>query len=105
MTQETWEAIANKLSDQYGLKVTLQSVHAFFKRAFHRDRLRPLGFVSSPSSLVEIQTLATATADQDLDSIYEEARKAIRAEQQSRPKIIRPSRPLAFLKLLPSSKA
>jgi hypothetical protein len=92
MAQETWEAIADRLSLQYGINVSLQCVQAFFKRAMHRDRRRPLGFGPEPSSSIAIQPVATAA--QDPDSIYEQARKAIREEQQSRPKIIKPDRPL-----------
>jgi hypothetical protein len=49
MAQETCEAIADKLCDQYGIKVSLQGVQAFFKRGIHRDRRRPLGFGPEPS--------------------------------------------------------
>ena len=92
LAQETWEAIADKLSLQYGLKISFQAVHAFFKRATKRDRRRPLGFGAERSSSIAIQT--TVTLAQGPDSIYEEARQAIRQEQQSRPKIIKPDRPL-----------
>jgi hypothetical protein len=90
--QETWEAIADKLSLQHGLKISFQGVHAFFKRASKRGRRRPLGFVAERSSSIAIQ--ATVTLAQGPDSIYEEARHAIRQEQQSKPKIIKPDRPL-----------
>jgi hypothetical protein len=92
LAQDTWEAIADKLSLQYGLKVSLQAVQAFFKRAINRDRRRPLGFVAERSSSIAIQTIVTVA--QEPDSIYEEARKAVREEQQSKPKIIKPDRPL-----------
>jgi hypothetical protein len=92
LAQDTWEGIADKLSLQYGLKVSLQAVHAFFKRASNRGRRRPLGFVAERSSSIAIQT--TVTLAQGPDSIYEEARRAIRQEQQSKPKIIKPDRPL-----------
>jgi hypothetical protein len=90
--QETWEAIADKLLAQYGLKVSLQAVHAFFKRATRRGLRRPLGFGAEPSKSIGIKT--TVTVAQQADSIYEEACEAIRKEQQSRPKIIKPDRPL-----------
>jgi hypothetical protein len=90
--QETWEAIADKLFAQYGLKVSLQAVHAFFKRATRRGLRRPLGFGAEPSN--SIANKSTVTVAQQADSIYEEAREAIRKEQQSRPKIIKPDRPL-----------
>jgi hypothetical protein len=90
--QETWEAIADKLFLQHGLKISFQAVHAFFKRASKRGRQRPLGFVAERSRSIAIQT--TVTLAQGPDSIYEEARHAIRQEQQSKPKIIRPDRPL-----------
>ena len=77
---------------QHGLKISFQAVHAFFKRASKRGRRRPLGFVAERSSSIAIQT--TVTLAQGPDSIYEEARKAIRQEQQSKPKIIKPDRPL-----------
>jgi hypothetical protein len=95
LAQDTWEAIADKLSLQHDLKISFQAVHAFFKRATKRGRRRPLGFVaecSSSSSSIAIQT--TVTLAQGSDSIYEEARQAIRQEQQSKPKIIKPDRPL-----------
>jgi hypothetical protein len=90
--RETWVAIADKLATQYGLKVSFQRVQSFFKRAIDRDRRQPLGFGIEPSSSMAIQT--TAPVAQDSDSIYEDARKAIRVEQQSRPKVIKPDRPL-----------
>jgi len=92
LARETWKAIANKLATQYGLKVSFQRVQSFFKRAIDRDRRQPLGFVTERSSSIAIQT--TVAVAQDSDSIYEEARKAIREEQQSRPKVIKPDRPL-----------
>jgi hypothetical protein len=73
LAQETWEAIANKLSDQYRIKVSLQGVQVFFKRATLRDGRRPLGFGPDPSTSIEIQT--GASAPEHFDSIYEEARK------------------------------
>jgi hypothetical protein len=91
--QETWEAIADKLFAQYGLKVSFQAVHAFFKRATRRGLRRPLGFAAAePSKSIAIKT--TVTVGPEPDSVYEEAREAIRKEQQSRPKIIKPDRPL-----------
>jgi hypothetical protein len=92
LAQETWEAIADKLFLQYGLKVSLQAVQGFFKRATRRDGRRPLGLGLKPSTSIAIQTIVTVA--QGPDSIYEEARKAVREEQQSRPKIIKPDRPL-----------
>ena len=92
LAQLTWEEIADKLSDLYGITISFQRVQAFFKRAVDRDRQRPLGFEPAPSSPLAFQTIATA--GQDPDSIYEAARKAIREEQQARPKIIKPDRPL-----------
>ena len=92
LARETWEAIANKLAIQYALKVSFQRVQSFFKRAIDRDRRRPLGFGTERSSSIAIQT--TVAVAQDSDSIYDEARKAIREEQQSRPKVIKPDRPL-----------
>jgi hypothetical protein len=101
LARETWEAIANKLATQYDLKISFQRVQSFFKRAIDRDRRRPLGFENEPSSSIAIKTnatgpsrIATVAAAQDPDSIYEEARKAIRLAQQSRPKVIKPDRPL-----------
>ena len=69
LAQDTWEAIADKLSFQYGLKISLQAVHAFFKRANNRHRQRPLGFVAKRSGSIAIQT--TVTLAQGSDSIYE----------------------------------
>jgi hypothetical protein len=90
--QETWEAIADKLFAQYGLKVSLQCVQAFFKRAARRGFRRPLGFGRERSSSIAIETVVTVA--QGPESIYEEARKAVEIEQQSRPKIIKADRPL-----------
>src|ERR1700730_10879475 len=73
LARETWEAIANKLAIQYGLKVSFQRVQSFFKRAIDRDRRQPLGFGTEPSSSIAIQT--TVAVAQDSDSIYEEAEK------------------------------
>jgi hypothetical protein len=92
MAQETWEAIADKLSLQYGINVSIQGVQVFFKRAIDRDRRRPLGFMPERPSSIVTQTVPGAA--QDPDSIYEEARQAVRQEQQSKPKIIKPDRPL-----------
>ena len=92
MAQETWEAIADKLSLQYGIKVSIQGVQVFFRRAIDRDRRRPLGFRPGRSGSIATQTVLSAA--QDPDSIYEEARQAVREEQQSKPKIIKPDRPL-----------
>jgi len=85
-------AIADKLFVQYGLKVTFQAVHAFFKRATRRGLRRPLGFAAEPPKSKAIE--GTVTVAKEADSIYEEARETIRKEQQSRPKIIKPDRPL-----------
>jgi hypothetical protein len=92
MAQETWEAIADKLSLQYGIKVSIQGVQVFFKRAIDRDRRRPLGFMPGRSGSIVTQMVPSAA--QDPDSIYEEARQAVRQKQQSKPKIIKPDRPL-----------
>lgn len=92
MAQETWEAIAKKLSLQYSIKVSIQGVQVFFKRAIDRDRRRPLGFRPERSGSIATQTVPSAA--QDPDAIYEEARQAVRQEQQSKPKIIKPDRPL-----------
>ena len=92
LARETWEAISDKLFALYSLKFSLQGVQAFFKRATRSDRRQPLGFGTEPSTSIAIQTIVTMA--QGPDSIYEEARKAIREEQQSRPKIIKPDRPL-----------
>jgi hypothetical protein len=92
LAQDTWEAIAERLTLQHGLKISFQAVHAFFKRASKRGWRRSLGFVAERSNSIAIQTTVTLT--QGSDSIYEEARQAIRQEQQSKPKIIKPDRPL-----------
>jgi hypothetical protein len=92
LAQDTWEAIAERLTLQHGLKISFQAVHAFFKRASKRRGRRPLGFVAQRSNSIAIQT--TVTLAQGADSIYEEARQTIRQEQQSKPKIIKPDRPL-----------
>jgi hypothetical protein len=92
MAQETWEDISNKLSSQHGIKVSLQGVQAFFKRANNRNRRRPLGFDSKRP--ISIASPAVADTPENQDSIYDEARRAIREAQQSRPKIIKPDRPL-----------
>ena len=92
MAQQTWEAISDKLFAQYGIKVSLQCVQAFFRRAARRGFRRPIGFGRERSSSITIETLATAA--QGPESIYEEAHKAMRIERQSRPKIIRADRPL-----------
>ena len=90
--QETWETIADKLFVQYRLKVSFQAVHAFFKRATRRGLRRPLGFAAAQPKSKAIK--GTVTVAKEADSIYEEALGAIRKEQQSRPKIIKPDRPL-----------
>jgi hypothetical protein len=92
LAQDTWEAIAERLTLQLGLKISFQAVHAFFKRASNRRGRRPLGFAAQRSNSMAIQT--TITLAQGSDAIYEEARQAIRQEQQSKPKIIKPDRPL-----------
>jgi hypothetical protein len=92
LAQDTWEAIAERLTLQHGLKISFQAVHAFFKRASTRRGRRPLGFIAQHSNSIAIQT--TITLAQGSDSIYEEARQAIRQEQHSKPKIIKPDRPL-----------
>jgi len=92
MAQQTWEAISDKLCAQYGIKVSLQCVQAFFQRAARRGFRRPLGFGRERSSSIAAETAVTVA--QRPESIYEEARKAIRIEQQSRPKIIKANRPL-----------
>jgi hypothetical protein len=90
--RETWEAIAEKLSLEYGIKVSLQGVQVFFRRAIDRDCGRPLGFASKPSG--SKATLPVPNSAEDPDSIYDEAQQAARGEQHSRPKIIKPDRPL-----------
>src|ERR1700733_1140549 len=71
LAQDTWEAIADKLSLQHGINVSFQAVHAFFRRASKRGRRRPLGFIAERSSSIAIQ--ATVTLAQGPDAIYEEA--------------------------------
>ena len=90
--QQTWEAISDKLFAQYGIKVSFQCVQAFFQRAARRGFRRPLGFERERSGSIAVETVVTVA--QGPESIYEEARKAIREEQQSRPKIVKPDRPL-----------
>jgi hypothetical protein len=90
--QETWEAISDKLFAQYGIKVSLQCVQAFFQRAARRGFRRPLGFGRERSNSIALETVLTVA--QGAESIYEEARQAIRTQQQSRPKIIKANRPL-----------
>src|SRR5215472_15170959 len=92
IAKETWNAIAHKLFVQYGIKVSLQAVQAFYKRATCRDRRGPLGFAPTHSS--SRPTRAVINAPKDADSIYEEARRTIREEQHSKPTIVRPGRPL-----------
>ena len=92
MAQQTWEAISDKLFAQYGIKVSLQCVQAFFQRAARRGFRRPLGFGRERSSSIAVEPVTTAA--QGPESIYEEARKAIRTERQSRPKIVKADRPL-----------
>jgi hypothetical protein len=92
MAQQTWEAISDKLCAQYGIKVSLQCVQAFFQRAARRGFRRPLGFERERSGSIAVETVVTVA--QGPESIYEEARKALRIERQSRPKIIRADRPL-----------
>jgi hypothetical protein len=89
--QQTWETISNKLFAQYGIKVSLQCVQAFFQRPTRRGFRRPLGFGVKPTSPLAVETIVNVS--QGPESIYEEARKAIRTEQQ-RPKIIKADRPL-----------
>jgi len=55
--QETWETIADKLFVQYGLKVTFQAVHAFFKRATRRGLRRPLGLRLSHQNPKQLKEL------------------------------------------------
>ena len=90
--QQTWEAISDKLFAQYGIKVSFQCVQAFFQRAARRGFRRPLGFGRERSGSIAVETAVTVA--QGPESVYEEARKAIRIEQQSRPKIIKANRPL-----------
>ena len=92
MAQQTWEAISDKLCAQYGIKVSLQCVQAFFQRAARRGFRRPLGFGRERSGSIAAETAVTIA--QGPESVYEEARKAIRIERQSRPKIIKADRPL-----------
>ena len=92
MAQQTWEAISDKLCAQYGIKVSLQCAQAFFQRAARKGFRRPLGFGRERSGSIAAETIVTVA--QGPESIYEEARKAIRIEQQSRPKIIKANRPL-----------
>ena len=92
MAQQTWEAISDKLFAEYGIKVSLQCVQAFFQRAARRGFRRPLGFGRGRSSSTAGETVATVA--QGPESIYEEARKAIRVEQRSKPKIVKADRPL-----------
>jgi len=92
MAQQTWEAISDKLFAQYGIKVSLQCAQAFFQRAARKGFRRPLGFGRERSGSIAAETIVTVA--QGPESIYEEARKAIRIEQQSRPKIIKANRPL-----------
>ena len=92
MAQQTWEAISDKLFAQYGIKVSLQCVQGFFQRAARRGFCRPLGFGRERSSSIAVEPVATSA--QGPESIYEEARKAIRIERQSSPKIIKADRPL-----------
>jgi hypothetical protein len=42
--QETWEAIAERLWVEHGIKISFQSVQSFFKRATDPAHKRPLGF-------------------------------------------------------------
>ena len=92
MAQQTWEAISDKLFARYGIKVSLQCVQAFFQRAARRGFRRPLGFGREQSSSIAAETAVTIAKGPE--SVYEEARTAIRVEQQSRPKIIKANRPL-----------
>ena len=92
MAQQTWEAISDKLFAQYGIKVSLQCVQGFFQRATRRGFSRPLGFGRERSTPIAAEPVVTAA--QGPESIYEEARKAIRIERQSSPKIIKADRPL-----------
>jgi hypothetical protein len=90
MAQQTWEAISDKLCAQYGIKVSLQCVQAFFQRAARRGFRRPLGFGRERSSSIPVETVGTVA--QGPESIYEEARKAIRVAQRSKPKIVKADR-------------
>ena len=92
MAQQTWEAISDKLFAQYGIKVSLQCAQAFFQRAARKGFRRPLGFGRERSGSIAAETAVTIA--QGPESVYEEARKAIRIEQQSGPKIIKADRPL-----------
>jgi hypothetical protein len=59
MAQQTWEAISDKLFAQYGIKVSLQCVQAFFQRAARRGFRRPLGFGRERSGSIAAETAVT----------------------------------------------
>jgi hypothetical protein len=58
--QETWEAIAERLRVEYGIKISFQSVQSFFKRATDPEHKRPLGFEPETPKSVPAQRLEPA---------------------------------------------
>src|SRR6516165_4394173 len=64
-SQETWEAISDKLFAQYGIKVSLQAVQAFYKRATCGDSRRPLGFAPTPLSFIPTRPVINTPHDPD----------------------------------------
>ena len=58
--QETWEAIADRLGVEYGIKISFQSVQSFFKRAIDPEHKRPLGFVPETAKSAPTQRLEPA---------------------------------------------
>ena len=53
--QETWEAIAERLWIEYGIKISFQSVQSFFKRATDPEHKPPLGFEPATQKSTAIQ--------------------------------------------------
>ena len=55
--QETWEAIAERLWVEYGIKISFQSVQSFFKRATDPEHKPPLDFEPETPRNAPIQRL------------------------------------------------
>jgi hypothetical protein len=58
--QETWEAIAQRLWVEHGIKISFQSVQSFFKRATDPEHKPPLGFKPESRKSAPIQSLEPA---------------------------------------------
>jgi hypothetical protein len=58
--QETWEAIAERLRVEFGIRISFQSVQSFFKRATDPEHKQPLGFEPETQKMTPTQRLEPA---------------------------------------------